>query len=315
MRKHLLVFLLMPLLYKAQTFTCGDTLIDIRDGKKYTTVLIGSQCWMKQNLNYGKTVSSYSSTTTHSDMFNNSIPEKYAPNGDSSKLPLYGGLYEWDEVMNYSTAAGSQGLCPNGWHVPTDAEWQTMIASAGGTIVAATGGYGGNKLKNIGEGFAGGAGTNTSGFSARAAGDRDSYGIFYGLTLRFIFWTSTQTNPAQAYQYTLWAEKDTIARDGLIQKMTGLSCRCVRSASAGVEEKELKNRINIYPNPAAEFLKVTIGVNEKARIRICNMIGDLVYEENFTSYLEVDTKQWAKGVYFYMISNDKESAGGKLLIH
>src|ERR1041384_927807 len=138
MKKLLLLFFLSPFLYKAQTFTCGDTLVDTRDGKKYTTVLIGSQCWMKQNLNYGKTVSSYSSTATHSDQFNNSIAEKYAPNGDSTKLPQYGALYEWDELMNYTTTAGGQGLCPNGWHVPTDTEWQTMITSAGGTMVTTT---------------------------------------------------------------------------------------------------------------------------------------------------------------------------------
>ena len=52
-------------------FTCGDTLVDARDGKRYATVLIGSQCWMKQSLNYGAFTISVSTATTHTDMKNN----------------------------------------------------------------------------------------------------------------------------------------------------------------------------------------------------------------------------------------------------
>jgi len=314
MRKLLMLFLAAPLIYSAQTFICGDTLIDARDGKKYTTVLIGSQCWMKQNLNYGKTVSSYSSSTTHSDMFNNSIAEKYAPNGDSAKLPQYGALYEWDELMNYATTAGGQGLCPNGWHIPTDAEWQMMITSAGGTMVTSTGGSGGNKLKNAGEGFGAGAGTNTSGFSAKAAGDRDSYGIFYGLTLRFIFWTSTQTNPGQAYQYTLWAEKDTIARDGLIQKMTGLSCRCVRNSGAGINELNLNGKINVYPNPSGEFFRIVYELNKSARLCIYDVVGKKILETKFTGDSGVNCADWDRGIYFYTVESEEGTAKGKIIL-
>lgn len=303
MKKLLLSYLLIvSVISGGQTFTCGDTLVDVRDGKKYLTVLIGTQCWMKQNLNYGKTVTSYTSASTHSDMFNNSIPEKYAPNGDSTKLPQYGGLYEWDELMNYSTVAGSQGLCPANWHVPTDAEWQTMIAAAGGTMITTTGGSGGNKLKALGEGFGAGAGTNTSGFSAKAAGDRDSYGIFYGLGLRFIFWTSTQTTSPSAYQYTLWAEKDTIARDGNIQKITGLACRCVRNAGAGIDEESLDNRLNVYPNPVnGVFMVQLFGYNKEVKMEAINIIGEKVSEINFTNSNRLDAAEWKSGIYFLKI--------------
>lgn len=319
MKKNLLfalgLFLLVTSLF-SQTFTCGDTLVDVRDGKKYTTVLIGTQCWMKENLNYGKTVKSFSSTVTHSDMFNNSISEKYAPNGDSTKLPAYGGLYEWDELMNYSTVAGGQGLCPANWHVPTDAEWQTMIAAAGGTLITSAGGYGGNKLKAIGEGFGSGIGTNTSGFSAKAAGDRDSYGIFYGLTLRSIFWTSTQNTAASAYQFTLWAENDTIAHGGNAQKMTGFSCRCVRNIGAGVEEISLKNQLSVYPNPATDLLTFkSILPNDELTLKVFNVIGELVCEKNFIEAQTINTSDWRKGIYFYKAINSKsQTATGKLII-
>lgn len=304
MKRKLLALTVLCLLIlnsSAQTFTCGDTLLDVRDGKKYLTVLIGSQCWMKQNLNYGKTVTSYTSTTTHTDMYNNSIAEKYAPNGDSTKLPAYGGLYEWDELMNYTTVAGGQGLCPANWHVPTDAEWQTMIVAAGATMVTTTGGSGGNKLKAIGEGVGPGIGTNTSGFSAKAAGDRDSYGIFYGLGLRFIFWTSTQTTSPSAYQYTLWAEKDTIARDGNIQKITGLSCRCVLNSGTGIDEHSFNNKVNVYPNPASD--RITLKTNSDPKeimYEISDINGRIIL--NGTGQ-NVDIKILENGLYFIRVVN------------
>jgi len=311
---YTLVLTAISLLTFSQTFTCGDTLLDIRDGKKYTTVLIGTQCWMKQNLNYGKTVSSFTSAVTHSDMFNNSIPEKYAPNGDSTQLPQYGGLYEWDELMNYSTVAGGQGLCPANWHVPTDTEWQTMIGAAGGTLITSNGGYGGNKLKAIGEGFGAGAGTNSSGFSAKAAGDRDAFGIFYGLTLRSIFWTSTQNTGGSAFQFTLWAENDTIAHGGNAQKITGFSCRCVRNAGAGINESGIKTGINVYPNPAASIVNVA---SIQAGQELKTIVKDITGRELFYSYSrEINISNLQSGMYLLEIQdkNSGEVLGSKKII-
>jgi uncharacterized protein (TIGR02145 family) len=307
-----LLFCGFTLISNAQSFTCGDTLLDIRDGKKYTTVLIGTACWMKQNLNYGTTITSNTSATTHYDMANNSVAEKYAPNGDPSKLAAYGALYEWDELMQYNSTAGGQGLCPGGWHVPTDAEWQTMIAAAGGTVVP---GAGGNKLKALGEGFGAGAGTNTSGFSAKAAGDRDAFGIFYGLTLRSIFWTSTQTNTASAYHYTLWAEKDTIERL-ITQKMTGLSCRCVKDAATGLNEKSKKDLFRVYPNPANE--KIIIELNYSAKntsCKIINVVGEVVKEEIISEIkTEISLEGLSEGIYFIVVNSNEGRMEKKIVI-
>lgn len=306
MKKQTTVFTLTLLFYINAAFSqwnCGDTLIDTRDGKKYTTVLIGSQCWMKQNLNYGKTVLSYTSTVTHSDMYNDSIAEKYAPNGDTTKVPQYGGLYEWNELMNYDTVQGGKGLCPTGWHVPTDIEWNTMIITSGGTVNP---GSGGNGLKAIGEGFGQGAGTNTSGFSAKAAGDRDSYGIFYGLGVRFIFWTSKQTGPGSAYHYTLWAESDTIEHL-ITQKITGLSCRCIKDASTSgmLEESSPDENILIYPNPSTSGIYVhddNFSSENNYAVRIENGIGQIILtQKQTTQYVYIDLSLFRKGIYFVHI--------------
>lgn len=89
---------------------------------------------MKQNLNFGKMVTSHATAALHSDMFNNGVAEKYAMNNDSNNLKTYGGLYEWNELMNYSNAS-IRGLCPTGWHVSTDGEWKYLIQIAGGVPV------------------------------------------------------------------------------------------------------------------------------------------------------------------------------------
>lgn len=314
--KLLLLLCIASFVNHAQTFTCGDTLIDSRDGKKYLTVQIGSACWMRQNLNFGKMVTSYTSTVTHPDMFNNSIYEKYAYNNDSTNLPNYGALYEWDELMNYTSTPGGQGLCPNGWHVPTDAEWQTMIVAAGGTLITTAGGYGGNKLKNIGEGFGLGAGTNTSGFSAKHSGDRDSYGIFYGLGFRSIFWTSTPNGNPAAHQYTLWADRDTIARGNNAQKITGFACRCVRNVVAGIGE--IKNSsFNMYPNPSNATVYFTLNrIVFNMEYEISDQLGNVIMKGNFANVSEFDlsTQNLDAGCYSVKIIADGETSVQKMIV-
>jgi len=102
-------------------FSCGGNLNDPRDNKVYPTVQIGTQCWMRKNLNYGTRITG---TIAQTD---NCINEKYCYGDDAANCNLYGGLFQWDEVMAYRNTPGSQGLCPPGWHVPTQAEWMTLF--------------------------------------------------------------------------------------------------------------------------------------------------------------------------------------------
>jgi uncharacterized protein (TIGR02145 family) len=103
-------------------FSCGDSLTDIRDNKKYPTVEIGSQCWMASNLNYGAMISS------SSHQRDNCINEKYCYNDLSTNCGNQT-YYQWDEVMQYDDTPGLQGLCLPGWHVPSDADWNTLFAN------------------------------------------------------------------------------------------------------------------------------------------------------------------------------------------
>jgi uncharacterized protein (TIGR02145 family) len=115
-----------PLIITVQNplpFFCGGTLTDVRDSKQYPTVLIGTQCWMAANLDYGTPLASAQYQT------DNCIPEKYCFNNNPANCTSGGGLYQWDEVMTYRNAPGIQGLCPPGWHIPAEPEWLLLFSN------------------------------------------------------------------------------------------------------------------------------------------------------------------------------------------
>jgi len=151
-------------------------------GQVYNTVQIGTQCWMKENLNIGTRIDG------SQDQTNNGIIEKYCYNDNVSNCIVYGGLYQWDEMMQYTTAPGVQGICPPVWHLPTDAEWAILTTYLGGVNVA------GGKLKETGtihwQSPNTGA-TNESGFTALPGGYRDFVGVFLSIGGIGGWWSST----------------------------------------------------------------------------------------------------------------------------
>ncbi len=107
-----------PLKFKT-LFECGDPLIDERDGQEYPTVLIGEQCWMAKNLNVGLRVDIETGQTADGI-------QKFCYEDNPSHCLDYGGLYTWDEMMQNSTDQSAQGVCPDGWHIPSDGEWMAL---------------------------------------------------------------------------------------------------------------------------------------------------------------------------------------------
>ena len=186
-------------------------------GQTYHTIQIGNQCWLKENLDVGIYVASTNTGTFHSDVSDNSIIEKYCYENNESNCATYGGLYDWNEAMGYVTTPGTQGICPPGWHIPTRAEFETLMA------VVNNDGY---ALKLIGQG--GGAGTNISGFSALLSGYRYNDGRFFGLGYLINFCSSSEYGSGNAYYLYLGFNGSDI---GLYfnHKVQGFSVRCVKN--------------------------------------------------------------------------------------
>jgi uncharacterized protein (TIGR02145 family) len=102
------------------TWQCGDPIVDERDGQEYNTVQIGDQCWMAENMKIGTYISYLYNQT------DNGLIEKY------DHTLSAGGLYQWDEMMQYTTDEGAQGICPTGWHIPSHDEWTELTDFIGG---------------------------------------------------------------------------------------------------------------------------------------------------------------------------------------
>jgi len=198
-------------------FFCGVSIV-LYEGKTYNTVQIGDQCWLKENLNVGEYVASVNTGPSHSDVSNNGIKEKYCYNNDTANCNIYGGLYDWNEAMQYVTTSGTQGICPPGWHIPTRSEFQILSVSLGGNS---------NDLKAVGQGIAGGIGTNTSGFTALLAGLRGYDGAFGGIHYSTSFWCSDRYNPSYIFYMVIYNDNN-----GIYIYETwfthGFSVRCVK---------------------------------------------------------------------------------------
>lgn len=189
---------------------CLDIPTVTYEGKIYNTVLIGEQCWLKENLDVGNMISGGNNQTQNGQI------EKYCYNNSTTNCNIYGGLYQWGEAMQYSTTPGTQGICPPEWHIPTQEEFEVLESAVGND---------GNALKEIGQGSGSGAGTNTSGFSALLAGDRRSNGNFYDLGAFGFFWSSTEESGSAYVMYLGFDYSEIYIDPGPEDR--GFSVRCI----------------------------------------------------------------------------------------
>lgn len=206
--------LLMPVY---PSFICGQSFTDYRNGQVYNTVLIGTQCWMAQNLNIGTMIND------SLDQTNNQVIERYCYNMESN-CDIYGGQYKWNEAMQYVTTEGVQGICPVGWHLPTDAEWTTLTTFLGGESVA------GGKMKETGTthwASPNTGATNSSGFTALPGGV-DRYYPF--VTLYAYFWSSSEFGSMYAWYRNLSYDDAYANRNNIFynNKTLSLSVRCLK---------------------------------------------------------------------------------------
>jgi uncharacterized protein (TIGR02145 family) len=220
---------------------CGAPISDI-DGNVYNTVLIGAQCWTKENLrvrryNNGTSIlfdatggpDGSSSTWQNLEIGAHTI---YAHDSlaTPSNLTKYGYLYNWYAAKGISTGGAilpndTLRICPTGWHVPTDTEWTTLTTELGGESVA------GGKLKSIGTVFYWNSpnteATNSSGFSALPGGSRIKDGSFNNLSNSAVFWRATQVNDNNAWSSRLDYNSDDVSRISY-EKQLGASIRCLK---------------------------------------------------------------------------------------
>jgi uncharacterized protein (TIGR02145 family) len=182
---------------------------------------------MSKNMNVGTMISSSSNQT------NNATLEKYCYNNDATNCTTYGGLYLWAEAVQYQNGATNtsspspafvgnvKGICPTGWHLPSDGEWTTLENALGGASLA------GGKMKSTSNLWTSNIGaTNSSGFSGLPAGVLLTNGAFNDLGIYSNFWSLSESG-SNASRRDLGYNYSSIG-SGSFSKNNGFSIRCLK---------------------------------------------------------------------------------------
>jgi uncharacterized protein (TIGR02145 family) len=198
----------------------------------FAQITIGTQTWASENLNEGVMI------PASQPMTDNGILEKYCYKDIEANCDIYGALYSWDEMMNYSTVEGSQGICQEGYHVPTRAEWWVLDAMFGGEPGKQVGTTG-QALREVGTTHwvkAPVTGLDLFGFAALGTGYK--YGMGYNmLKYNGYFWTSST---AESNETWAWFRNISFARTALTEyrayktdfsfyKASYLPVRCIQN--------------------------------------------------------------------------------------
>jgi uncharacterized protein (TIGR02145 family) len=196
---------------------CGGQSTVTFDGHTYALVGIGTQCWFKENLRSdhyrnGDAIPGDLSEVQWSSTTSGAMA---VYNNDAANLATYGRLYNW-----YATQ-DNRGLCPAGFHVPSDDEWYTLEHFLGGSSVAGT------AMKTSPTDTPSWDGSNTSGFSGLPAGFRSYGGDCYDLGRLGYLWSTFPTGGVAIFR-SLYAEETHVYRSSSYLPQNGFSVRCVR---------------------------------------------------------------------------------------
>jgi uncharacterized protein (TIGR02145 family) len=199
-------------------------------GQTYHFVVIGTQCWMTTNLNIGVAI------LGSQDQTNNSVIEKFCYDNLTNNCNVYGGLYQWAELVQYLNGATNttswspiptgnvQGICPSSTHLPDFVEWEILSTYLGGDNHA------GGILKETGTvhwASPNTAASDSKGFMALPGGHSTLTSGFDGITLYGYFWSGSNWNSTNAHGRYLQYNSAGLDWNSF-DKNYGFSCRCVR---------------------------------------------------------------------------------------
>ena len=279
------------------------------DGNSYPTVIIGNQVWTAANLR----------TTKFSD--GSGIPQ--ITGNAEWNFAAYPGYCWYSNVTVYKDVLGALynyyavetgKLCPEGWHVPSDAEWSVLENRLGGAATA------GGMLKsvetvNLGTGYwytPNTGATNASGFSAYGGGARELDGAFYYLFTEGWFWSSTGDGQAVYRRLSyLWPDVER----GYITRQQGCSVRCLRDEGPGIGEQSGRGRLEIRQDQADGFVRIVLPQEIKnQRLTIADITGKIVYSALFSG-VSADVDVWflPSGMYIATVTGHGGCFTGKFI--
>jgi len=313
MKKSILLFaglLMLIMTLQAQTVTDYD-------GNVYDTVTIGTQVWMKQNLrvthyNDGTAIPNITDNTQWSNLTTGAYCDY---NNTPNYSAIYGTLYNWHTVSK-------DNLCPTGWRVPSNADWNLMEKYLDNTVdTNAIGWVGtdiGRKLKEAGTthwNSPNTSATNSSGFTALGGSFRYPNGSFWTLGNDGDWWTSSVYSVSESWFRHLFYSESRIGHPTL-EKTYGFSIRCIQINAYSIDDFNLQEKINIYPNPAFDkvYVNVDCALTKNASLQIYNVIGECVAQQKLVSGTnEIDISNLSKGVYIIKVVDEVKFFQQKLI--
>jgi uncharacterized protein (TIGR02145 family) len=197
---------------------------DARDNREYKWVLIGDQTWMAENLNISNVINA-----RNGQISNNSI-QIVCYEDDEVNCIEFGGLYSWDVIDQYIKTEGVRSICPEGWYLPYDRDWQVLVDYLGGEKVA------GGSLKEAGTDHwdkPNTGATNSSGFSALGSGlFSTTAGGFINKGAACQYWTSSlnrlYSGENNTYITRILLKRNTSVTKGMGTKGDAYSVRCLK---------------------------------------------------------------------------------------
>jgi len=301
------VFILLSIYNMAQIIT------DI-DGNVYNEVTIGNQVWMKENLkvthyNNNDVIPNITDSAKWVSLSTGAIC--YYANDSSVNAPEYGALYNWFAVND------NRKLCPVGWHVSTDHDWNVLETFLDNTIDTNYMGWLGTdiacKLKETDTTHwraLNPCSSNSSGFSAFGGGYRMDDAAFSDIKIFGFYWNSTEYDINDAWSRGLFFEDSTILVYNS-PKLWGFSVRCVMdSLTTQIYENSIDKQIQIFPNPVIDMLNIKCEVKQnktscmpKCKMQISNLLGEVILQYNlYNETNSVDVSDLPCGLYIIKLA-------------
>lgn len=282
-----------------------DNMITDFDGNIYRTIKIGTQSWMQENLK----------SVHYSD--GSFISEAYI-NSNDSITDLYGRFYTWKAAMNNSSAESFQGACPDGYHVPSEADWNTLTDHLGGADYAA------GKLKETGTSYwksPNTGATNQSGFTALPGGFYAGDGLTFSIGDAANIWTSKKSN-SNALIKIIENNSDKVISHA--EPVTNaFSVRCIKNEEISSNKTLLFHpEVLFYPNPCKDEIWVSLFLDKSdyAVISFCDIKGREVYHfksellSQGVNSIHIDGLKVLKdGMYFFSVKTGLSIFTGKII--
>jgi uncharacterized protein (TIGR02145 family) len=246
---------------------------DTRDGKVYRTVTIGTQTWMAENLNYSGDDGAGNKTFDIGWCYGVAESDT-SIHTDSTTCDTFGRLYTWDMVMDGATSSDAnpsavQGICPEGWHVPSDGEWTELtdyvIANTAGTSTSEIAPYlkaisgwnsGGNGTDDFGFN-----GTDDFGFSALPGGYRSYNGRFYAQGIGGYWWSATENYSGSAWYRYMYYIYEYVKRYNYY-KDDGYSLRCLANTIPTISASHVSLEYPVIGEPVSFTADTRLVFNE-----------------------------------------------------